>query len=184
DLFFEAGSFKHFDFVIVQSSRSEDQVDFILESPFYNGRPNDRFTMPELTLTEAEKGFILDRMLAHSIREYYYPDQMLAMAEAPPLLNPDRTYLLDDYNRFEDMATTLREYVPEVFVRRRGGRITFRTLNVPFEGVFRGEPLLLIDAMPVFDSDALASFNPKDIKKLEIVNRHYFSRKDVYEGVV
>ena len=184
DLFFETGAFKHFDFVIVQSSKSEDQVDFILESPFYNGRPGDRFTIPELKLTEAEKDFILDRILARSVREYYYPDQMLPVAEVPPLLNPDRTYLLDDYNRFDDMATTFREYVPDVFVRRRGGEITFRNLNVPFEGVFKGEPLLLIDAMPVFDSDALARFNPKDIKRLEVVNRHYFSRKDVYEGVI
>ena len=38
--------------------------------------------------------------------------------------------------------------------------------------------------MPIFDSDALARFNPRDIKRLEIVNRHYFSRKDVYEGVI
>lgn len=184
NLFFETGTFKHFDFVIVQSSTSEDQVDFILESPFYDGRPSAAFTMPELRLTAAEKDFILDQVLSRSVREYYYPYQSLPTAEVPPLLNPDRTYLLNDYNRFDDMATTFREYVPDVFVRRRGGEITFRTLNIPFEGVFRGEPLLLIDAMPVFDSDAVARFNPKDIKKLEVVNRHYFSRKDVYEGVI
>src|SRR5690606_28055781 len=34
DLFFETGAFRHFDYFIVQSSRSGDQVNFILESPF------------------------------------------------------------------------------------------------------------------------------------------------------
>src|SRR5690606_9661618 len=118
DLFFESGSFGYYDYVIVQSSRSEEQVDFILESPFFPHRPNANFKLPLLRLSEGDKDFILNRLLAGETKEYFYPVTEVPTAARPPFINADRTYLLDDYNRFEDIATTFREYVPEIFVRR------------------------------------------------------------------
>src|SRR5699024_4745630 len=50
--------------------------------------------------------------------------------------------------------------------------------------IFQNDPLVLVDAMPVFDSDALSRLNPKGIKKLEVVNRHYFFQKEIYEGII
>lgn len=184
DLFFETGAFKHFDYVIVQSAKSEDQVNFILESPFLNLRPKPEFQLPKLALSENEREFILDQLLARETKKHFYPSLPIALSDNPPFLNADRTYLLDDYNRFEDIATTFREYVPEILVRRRDRKIHFRNLNVLYGNTFQNDPLLLIDAMPVFDSDALSRLNPKGIKKLEVVNRHYFFQEDIFEGII
>src|SRR5690606_17514672 len=50
--------------------------------------------------------------------------------------------------------------------------------------IFQNDPLVLVDAMPVFDSDALSRLNPKGIKKLEVVNRHYFFQQEIFEGII
>lgn len=184
NLFFETGSFKYFDYVIVQSAGSREQVDFVLESPFFPRRPNANLQLPPLHLAESDKPFILDRLLARETKAYYYPDTAGSTAEVPPFLYPDRTYYLDDYNRFEDMATTFREYVPEVFVRRQDNKIYFRNYNQPYGSMFKNDPLLLVDAMPVFDSDALSRLNPKGIKSLEVVSRYYFFQQEAFEGVI
>src|SRR5690606_27489568 len=122
--------------------------------------------------------------LAREAKEHFYPVTGVPTAADPPFLNPDRTYLLDDYNRFEDIATTFREYVPEVFVRRRDKKTYFININLPYGNMFKNDPLLLVDAMPVFDSDALSKLDPKGIKKLEVVGRYYFFQQDVFEGVI
>ena len=184
NLFFETGSFKYFDYVIVQSAGSREQVDFMLESPFFPRRPNENLQLPPLHLAESDKTFILDRLLARETKAYYYPDSAVPTAEALPFLNADRTYFLDDYNRFEDIATTLREYVPEVIVRRQDNKTYFRNYNQPYGSMFKNDPLLLVDAMPVFDSDALSRLNPKGIKSLEVVSRYYFFQQEVFEGVI
>ena len=44
--------------------------------------------------------------------------------------------------------------------------------------------MILIDAMPVFDSDLLASFNPKFLQRLEVLNREFYLNDRVYPGVL
>src|SRR5690606_9998239 len=166
------------------SAGSREQVDFMLESPFFPRRPNENLQLPPLHLAESDKTFILDRLLARETKAYYYPDSAVPTAEALPFLNADRTYFLDDYNRFEDIATTLREYVPEVIVRRQDNKTYFRNYNQPYGSMFKNDPLLLVDAMPVFDSDALSRLNPKGIKSLQVVSRYYFFQQEVFEGVI
>src|SRR5690606_4734845 len=96
DLFFETGNFKFFDYVIVQSA-NQVGLDFILESPFYNGKPVTNFPLPELLLSEGDRDFILDRLIARSVNKYYHPITDRPVIEIPPLLIADRTYLLDNY---------------------------------------------------------------------------------------
>ena len=184
DLFFETGAFRHFDYFIVQSSRSENQVDFVLESPFLPLRPKEGFELPPLQLSEAHREYIHSRMLAQEARNYFYPDHFLPVADQPSQFNADKIYLLDDYNRFEDLETTIREYVQEAFVRRRNRKTSFYTANLSYSNLFKNEPLVLVDAMPVFDTDALARLDPKGIKSLEVVARYYFFQKEIFEGII
>lgn len=184
DLFFETGAFRHFGYFIVQSSRSEDQVDFVLAPPFLPLRPKEDFELPQLQLSEAHREYIHHRILARESNNYFYPDLFLPVADRPSQFNTDKVYLLDDYNRFEDLETTIREYVQEAFVRRRNRKTSFYTANLPYDNLFKNEPLVLVDAMPVFDTDALARLDPKGIKSLEVVARYYFFQKQIFEGII
>jgi hypothetical protein len=50
--------------------------------------------------------------------------------------------------------------------------------------VFDANPLILVDAMPVFDADLLASFNPKLLQRLEVLNREFYLNDRTYPGVL
>lgn len=182
--FFETGAFKYFDYVVVQSSKTEEQVNFILESPYWNQRPKAGFRLPELYLTTATKKFVEDRLLAYATQDYYTPSVQLPTPTIPFQFVTDHSYLLDDYNRFDEMATVIREYVPSVYVRSQNRKTVFKNFNIPYNRLFQENPLILIDGMPVFDSDLFSKFNPRDIKKLDIVNRYLYFQEELFQGVI
>jgi hypothetical protein len=184
EFFFETGAFYHFDYVVVQSSKTQEQVNFLLDSPFWEERPREGFIFPQLVLSANEKAFLQDRLLAKAMKDYYTPAIEQSVEKIPFQFISDHSYLLDDYNRFDDMATVIREYVPHVLVRSQNKNTVFKNFNIPYNRVFQENPLLLIDAMPVFESDVFAKFNPKDIKKMDILNRYVYFQNEIYNGIV
>jgi hypothetical protein len=50
--------------------------------------------------------------------------------------------------------------------------------------VFDSNPLMLIDALVVFDSDVLASFDPTNFKKLDVLTRTFFLNEEKFPGVM
>ena len=50
--------------------------------------------------------------------------------------------------------------------------------------MFEENPLMMVDALPVFDSDLLAGFNPKYFKNLEVLNREFYLNDRNYAGVI
>jgi hypothetical protein len=69
-------------------------------------------------------------------------------------------------------------------VRKQDKKTLFKVLNSPLGSVFQENPLIMIDAMPVFDTDALAAFNPVNLKKLEVMTREFSFNQDKYSGVM
>ena len=52
------------------------------------------------------------------------------------------------------------------------------------DGGFDSNPLMLVDALPVFDSDLLADFNPANFKKLDVLTRTFFLNEEKFPGVM
>jgi hypothetical protein len=96
----------------------------------------------------------------------------------------DNTYLLDDFTRFPLVEEVLREYVPGVFVRKRKDGFHFLVVNKDLNTTFRASPLILLDGVPIFDEDEIMAFDPRLIKKLEIVQRRWFLCPVSYFGIV
>jgi hypothetical protein len=184
DMFFELGPLKEYKFLIAQSLEFENQLNFSPQSPFLPLKFKNDFAFPELILSEKDKIFIEDLILSSQVNPYFYGKQEGSITPIITGFIADRTYLLDDYTRFEDMETTLREYVPEVMVRKQSKKTLYKVLNSPLNTIFQENPLILIDAMPVFDTDALAKFNPKDIEKLEVLAREFSFNQDKFAGVI
>ena len=184
NLFFELGPIKEYEFFIAQSLNYEKQLNFTPQSPFFNLKLKGDFVFPPLNLNEEDSAFLETLTLAAQLKPHFYPDKD---AEPQPIITglvADKTYLLDDYSRFENVETTLREYVPEVLVRKQNRSIVFKLLNTPLSGLFQENPLILIDAMPIFDTDDLAKFDPKEIQKLEVLTREFSFNQDKFSGVL
>ncbi len=183
-LVFDAGGLRHWDRLILQLEDGEEMPGLEMISPLIktNFRPN--FNFPELSLAEADLEYLQSLLKAAVVQQEYLEVADQDSLEVVTGFVEDYSYNLDDYTRFEDVETVLKEYVPSVAVRLKDKKKTFRLLDEAEKGVFDTNPLILIDAMPVFDSDLLASFNPKFLQRLEVLNREFYLNDRTYPGVL
>ena len=94
---------------------------------------------------------------------------------------PTRSYKLDDYTRFTTMEEVLREYVTSIAVAKRQGKFFIRAYNgdQPL-----GEPLILLDGIPVFDADKLFKWDPLRIRRLDMVAQNYIYGPAIFNGIM
>ena len=87
--------------------------------------------------------------------------------------HPYKSYKLDDYTRFTTMEEVMREYVTEENITRSKGRFHIKVLSDRgfLDG---GDPLVILDGIPVFNIDKLFTVDPLKIRKLEVVPSTYF----------
>lgn len=184
DLFFELGALKEYDFLIAQSSNQEKQLDFSPQSPFANLSFKKNFVFPPLVLEEKDKDFLQQIIIAGRTGSYYFEKEKSEFLPIATGFVADKTYHLDDYTRFESIEVTLKEYVPEVLVRKQQRKMVLKVQDKPLAAVFNENPLVLIDAMPVFEVDRLGKFDPEKIEKVEVLSREFFLNEDRFAGVV
>ena len=184
NLVFDIGGLRHWDRLIVQLENGQEMPGLEVISPVIKTTFRKEFKFPELTIQESQLEE-LSRLLKASMMQTYFLERFENDSlEVVTGFVADYTYNLDDYTRFENVETVLREYVPSVAVRTREKKKEFRLLNEANKTVFDANPLIVVDAMPVFDSDLLASFNPKMIQKLEVLNREFYLNDRTYPGVL
>src|SRR5690606_38938097 len=97
---------------------------------------------------------------------------------------PDQNYFLDDYTRFGVMEEVMREYVSTILVRKRRNQFYFRTLNKKTNELFSDNPLVLLDGVPVFDFNAIMSYDPLKVWRLQVVASRYYYGKLSFSGIV
>jgi hypothetical protein len=98
---------------------------------------------------------------------------------------PHQKYYLDAYTRFPTMEEVMREYVPGVWVRKRQRKFVFMVVDrVHVKSVFKDDPLILMDGVPVFDTDKIIAFDPLKVKKLEVMESRYFLGPLSFPGIV
>jgi hypothetical protein len=183
-LVFDAGGLRHWDRLILQLENGEEMPGLEMISPLIKTSFRTNFSFPELSLAQADLEYLQPLLKAAVVQQEYLGVADQDSLEVVTGFVEDYSYNLDDYTRFEDVETVLKEYVPSVAVRLKDKKKTFRLLDEAEKGVFETNPLILIDAMPVFDSDLLASFNPKFLQRLEVLNREFYLNDRTYPGVL
>lgn len=183
-LIFDAGGLRHWDRLILQLENGSEMAGLELISPLIKTTFHPNFKFPELAFTEEDLPYLQSLLKAAVVQQSYLEELAQDSLEVVTGFVADYNYGLDDYTRFEDVETILKEYVPSVAVRLKEKKKSFRLLNEADKSVFDSNPLILIDAMPVFDSDLLASFNPKFLQRLEVLNREFYLNDRIYPGVL
>lgn len=97
---------------------------------------------------------------------------------------PDKTYYLDDYTRFNTMEEILREYVVEVELRRQSQQYKFAVLDIPNKRSFDNNPLVLIDGVPTTDINKVVAFDPLKVKRMDVVARRFYMGDQSFDGIV
>ncbi len=183
-LFFDAGGMKNWRYMVAQGNKNQSLLDFSIVSPAPRTVFKTGFVFPSLTITPKDEAFLLELLRAGQVEGYFVQEFDSSIFPVVTGFVEDRTYDLDDYTRFESTEVMLKEFVPEVSVRTVQKRKEYRVLDQVRGAIFDSNPLMLVDAMPVFDSDLLANFNPKGFQKLEVLTRNFFLNEDVFPGVI
>ncbi len=95
---------------------------------------------------------------------------------------PDNSFLLDDYTRFTTIEEVLREYVPQVNVRKQNGKFRLQMYDANTK-VLIYDPLILLDGVPMFDVDRFMTMDPLKIWKLDVIPNTYFLGAIRAEGI-
>lgn len=183
-LTFDAGGLRHWDRLILQLENGSEMAGLEIVSPLIKTSFHPNFQFPELVLSQSDLPYLQALLKAAVVQQEYLEEVDQVSLEVVTGFVADYSYALDDYTRFEDVETILKEYVPSVAVRLKDKKKSFRLLNEADKTVFDANPLILLDAMPVFDSDLLASFNPKFLQRLEVLNREFYLNDRTYPGVL
>ena len=97
---------------------------------------------------------------------------------------PSISYLLDDYVRFPTLEDVFREYVPSIIVRRSDKKAQLFVVNNASQVFFLQQPLILLDGMPVTNTDLFLHTDATTVKKVSIVNQKYFIGAVTYDGIL
>jgi len=172
--------------IVLQTNTGVDSG-FHLEifSPF-----SEEFTdasLPAFHASESESNYLQQGNFHMQVENGYHEQDLQKLQKPlvdtlPFYTKPFKTYLLDNYTRFTTMEEVMREYVDEVAVRRKGQDYRLMSINEPafalqskqpVEVMFQTDPLVLLDGVPVFNTNKVIAYDPLKVEKLEVVASKY-----------
>jgi hypothetical protein len=174
--------------IIIQADPRRDSTYRIELSSTYSTRHASAQLVP-LLLTAALTPALTERHVQAQVNQTFADSSRLAYQSIPAdtasfFGKPDERYLLDDYTRFKVMEEVMREYVPGVLVRKRRDGFHFMVYNKPGQANFQADPLVLLDGLPIFDTNKIMAFDPLKVRQLDVLTARYFQGPLVYDGVV
>lgn len=183
-ILFDAGGLSHWNRLIIQLENGAEMEGLEINSPVIKSKFRSDLKFPTLSIPASDLPFLAQLQKATAVESYYVASFRQDSLEVVTGFVADYKYSLADYTLFETVETVIREYVPSVGIRTRDKKKEFRLIDEAGNTVFESNPLILVDAMPVFDSDLLTAFNPKFISTLEVLNREFYLNERTYPGVL
>ncbi len=112
----------------------------------------------------------------NKLKQYYDPE-----IDSTAFYGKGRTYLLDDFTRFTTMEEVLREYVTEANVSKSQKHFHIKAFNG--QGLLDGDPLVMLDGVPIFSMDRVMTIDPLKVKKLQTAGRRFYLGPASFEGI-
>jgi hypothetical protein len=174
--------------LIGQLNRETDSLLTITISDPFSKENN--VVMPPFSILQNVEADLQLRSISMQVQDIYYRDLGDRIVNKPKndstsfFGKADKTYNLDDYTRFPLLEEVMREYVPDVFVRKRRDGFHFMMVNTLWNKMFEGEPMVMLDGVPVFDLDKMMAFDPRLVKRLEVIPRYFYLGPLRINGVV
>ena len=97
---------------------------------------------------------------------------------------PDKKFLLDDFTRFITMEEVIKEYILDIKIKQQKNKFNWRLYNKKSEVFFDNDPLILLDGLPIFNTNTLMEFSPLKIKSIDLVMQRYILQEFVNEGII
>lgn len=172
--------------IVVQTNTQRDSIYRIdITSPFseqYSKNPLSAFNLTaemQKPLEAQNMAMQIQNIYAGSkTRQFYEP----VVDSTGFYGRPDKVYRLDDYTRFTTMEEVLREYIREVNVFHPQKKFEIRIIGE--KGFLEGDPLVILDGIPIFDMNKVMAIDPLKIKRLDVVKDRFFWGPADAEGIL
>lgn len=144
---------------------------------------------PSYGLTEDIRLQLRQRSIGMQVQNIYSGDSLRTfnspvLPDTLPFFGKAKaTYMLDDYKRFVTMEEVLREYVGEIGVGARNGKLIFKIFNPVVRDFYEGSSLVLLDGVPLADANKIFTYDPLKVRKLEVVQDRYVLGKSTFNGI-
>ncbi|THU41493.1 hypothetical protein FAM09_05130 [Niastella caeni] len=185
-LYFDVRDYYGQNEIIVQTDAPDSNYRVDVLNPFsekYTNQPLPTFVLPpaaQATLNEQSISMqVLNTYDAGKLSRFHVP----LIDTVPFYGKPFKKYKLDDYTRFTTMEEVLREYVPEVAVRRYDGQLHLKVFDFESRDFHTSDPLILLDGVKV-DNTILLKYDPLKVNNLEVVTNKYIKGEFIYLGIV
>jgi hypothetical protein len=186
-LFFNTTNFYGPGEVVLQTNTEKDSTYRIaISTPF-----SDQYTtnvLPPLQLNSHMQKFLENNSLNMQVQNIYNPDKLKQYYN--PVTDSSafygtiaKQYKLEDFTRFTTMEEVLREYVAEITVSKTQKRFHINVISQ--EGMLQeGDPLVMLDGVPIFNIDRVFAIDPLKIKKLDMINKIYYWGPIFADGIL
>lgn len=165
-----------------------DRNDYRILPDSATGPDLSKLVFDAIQIDPAWKDEIEKRTVAIQIENAYYDkkkDSITALPSKMPFFYPlAKTYVLDDYTRFPTMRETIIEVLKEIYFTTDQGHYEIHLRNPTMDNEIFGQPLILIDGLPIQDIDELFAYGAKYIEKVSIVNEPYVYGPKTFSGLV
>jgi len=90
---------------------------------------------------------------------------------------------LSDYIALESMEEIVSEIIGPLKARRKGSSYELKMMDEN-SNFLPGQPLILVDNVPVFDMKGLLKIHPSKIEKIELINKIYVYGNQALNGII
>jgi hypothetical protein len=173
--------------IIIQS---EEQIDSNFHVDILNPF-SDKYTEKEevpFSLSQQYQKTLTEGSINMQVQNAFYSDRLSQFAipnidTMPFFGNGYPKYLMDDYVRFNTTEEILREYVPDVAVRKSDGQFQLYIFNWETERHYKSSPLVLLDGVPV-SIQKIMTYDPLKLRQLQVVTDRYVTGEFTYDGII
>ncbi len=186
EIYFETRDFYQKNQIIVQTE-NDSVYQITIENPFSENYVEKQPV--ELDIDESDEDELNLRSINLQVQNTYYGDKyrqlILPDLDSTAFFGkPDATYYLDDYTRFPTMEDVMREYVANVWVRKNRKGYYYLVYDMAKKDVFKNNSLVLLDGVPIFDTDKIIAYDPLNVQRIDLVKRKFMHGLLTCEGIV
>lgn len=138
---------------------------------------------------DAGKQSFIEELVMNSQLHRHFQDKPIDNSSSPAnrvsaIPTEDKISIsMSDYIDLETMEQVFLELVPHARIRKDGDQYNFEILTEE-NFALPGQPLILLDNLPVFDAGKIVKLHPSQIKKIDVINRTYMIGEHAFNGVV
>ena len=153
-----------------------------IESPFTSHR---EMNMPEFVINRQWQEQLLQRSIGMQVMYAYTADSMSRVDTTYSYFRhkPDRSFILEEYTRFNTMEEVVVEFIPPLRFRQYNNK-RFLSVLMNENNKFSSNSMVLLDGIPIMENDIIFNYNPLLVYKIDVYKDKFVFGNNHFEGMV